>query len=83
MKIAIQPTQKQTRGLSLTPHLQQAIRLLEFSNVGLSKYLEDEVEQNPFLELKYSSNQIKKKPQPSKYKGSFKKYSFSQGKISK
>ena len=40
MKIAIQPTQKQTRGLSLTPHLQQAIRLLEFSNVGLSKYLE-------------------------------------------
>ena len=83
MKIAIQPTQKQTRGLSLTPHLQQAIRLLEFSNIGLSKYLEDEVEQNPFLELKYSSNQIKKKPQPSKYKGSFKKYSFSQGKISK
>ena len=83
MKIAIQPTQKQTRGLSLTPHLQQAIRLLEFSNVGLSKYLEDEVEQNPFLELKYSPNQIKKKPQLSKYKGGFKKYSFSQGKISK
>ena len=83
MKIAIQPTQKQTRGLSLTPHLQQAIRLLEFSNVGLSKYLEDEVEQNPFLELKYSPNQIKKKPQLSKYKGDFKKYSFSQGKISK
>ena len=77
MKIAIQPTQKQTRGLSLTPHLQQAIRLLEFSNVGLSKYLEDEVEQNPFLELKYSSNQIKKKPQPSKYKGSFKNLNVS------
>ena len=41
MKIAIQPIQKQARSLNLTPRLQQAIRLLEFSNVGLSKYLEE------------------------------------------
>ena len=83
MKIAIQPIQKQTRGLNLTPRLQQAIRLLEFSNVGLLKYLEEEVEQNPFLELRYSSDSIKIKPRLLRDKSGFKKYSFSQRKISK
>jgi|TARA_B100001750_G_scaffold227277_1_gene220773 RNA polymerase sigma-54 factor len=83
MKIAIQPIQKQARSLNLTPRLQQAIRLLEFSNVGLSKYLEEEAEQNPFLELKYDSNQINSKPRPPKEQGTFKKYSPTQRKISK
>ena len=41
---------RQTQGLVMTPQLQQAIRLLQLTNLELSQYVEQELERNPILE---------------------------------
>jgi len=41
---------RQTQALVMTPQLQQAIKLLQLSNLDLSSYVEGELEQNPLLE---------------------------------
>lgn len=41
---------RQTQGLVLTPQLQQAIRLLQLSNIELSAAVDREVAENPFLD---------------------------------
>ena len=41
---------RQTTSLVMTPQLQQAIKLLQLSNLELAAYLEQELEQNPLLE---------------------------------
>ena len=41
---------RQTQSLVMTPQLQQAIKLLQLSNMELSDYVDREVEQNPLLE---------------------------------
>jgi RNA polymerase sigma-54 factor len=41
---------RQSQSLVMTPQLQQAIKLLQMSNVELSDYIEQEIEQNPLLE---------------------------------
>lgn len=41
---------RQSQSLVMTPQLQQAIKLLQFNNVELAAYVEQELEQNPFLE---------------------------------
>jgi len=41
---------RQSQTLVMTPQLQQAIKLLELSNVELATYVDRELEQNPFLE---------------------------------
>ncbi len=41
---------KQGQSLVMTPQLQQAIKLLQLSNLELSAYVEQELESNPFLE---------------------------------
>ena len=41
---------RQTQSLVITPQLQQAIKLLQLSNLDLLNYLEREIEQNPLLE---------------------------------
>src|SRR5260370_14168722 len=41
---------RQTQALVMTPQLQQAIKLLQLSNLELSLYVETELEQNPLLE---------------------------------
>jgi RNA polymerase sigma-54 factor len=41
---------RQTQALVMTPQLQQAIKLLQMSNVELSTFIEQELEQNPLLE---------------------------------
>ena len=41
---------RQTQALVMTPQLQQAIKLLQLSNIELSTYVEGELEQNPLLE---------------------------------
>jgi RNA polymerase sigma-54 factor len=38
----------------MTPQLQQAIRLLQFSNLELKEYVEEQLEQNPLLEREES-----------------------------
>jgi RNA polymerase sigma-54 factor len=41
---------KQSQGLTMTPQLQQAIKLLQMSNLELSEFIELEIEKNPLLE---------------------------------
>jgi RNA polymerase sigma-54 factor len=41
---------KQQQSLVMTPQLQEAIKLLQMSNMELSAYVEEELEQNPLLE---------------------------------
>ncbi len=41
---------RQTTSLVMTPQLQQAIKLLQMSNIELAEYVEAELEQNPLLE---------------------------------
>ena len=41
---------RQSHALVMTPKLQQAIKLLQLTNLELVPYLEQEVEQNPLLE---------------------------------
>jgi len=41
---------RQSQQLVMTPQLQQAIKLLQLSNLELAEYVDDQLEQNPFLE---------------------------------
>ena len=41
---------RQSQSLVMTPQLQQAIKLLQLSNIELFDYVEEELEQNPLLE---------------------------------
>jgi len=41
---------RQGQGLVMTPQLQQAIKLLQLSNIELAEYCEQELEKNPLLE---------------------------------
>ncbi len=43
---------RQTQNLVMTPQLQQAIKLLQLTNVELTEFLEEEMQQNPLLEKK-------------------------------
>ncbi len=52
----LQLRQRQT--LIVTPQLQQAIKLLQLSNLDLQTFVEREVEQNPFLEHDGPSDQV-------------------------
>ena len=42
---------KQKQSLIITPQLQQAIKLLQMTNVEISQFLEDQALENPFLEV--------------------------------
>ena len=42
--------QGQTQSLVMTPQLQQAIKLLQMSNMELTEYVDAELERNPLLE---------------------------------
>ena len=41
---------RQSQSLVMTPQLQQAIKLLQFSNAELTEFVESELEKNPLLE---------------------------------
>ncbi|MHA1597083.1 MAG: RNA polymerase factor sigma-54, partial [Alphaproteobacteria bacterium] len=43
---------RQSQSLVMTPQLQQAIKLLQLSNLELREYVEQELEENPLLERK-------------------------------
>ncbi len=42
---------RQSQSLVMTPQLQQAIKLLQLSNLELSSFVEEQVEKNPLLEI--------------------------------
>jgi RNA polymerase sigma-54 factor len=41
---------RQTQALVMTPQLQQAIKLLQFSSIELTQFIEGEIERNPLLD---------------------------------
>ena len=41
---------RQSQALVMTPQLQQAIKMLQLSNIELADFVETEIEQNPLLE---------------------------------
>jgi DNA-directed RNA polymerase specialized sigma54-like protein len=41
---------KHSQSIVMTPQLRQAIKLLQFSNLELSSYIDEEIEKNPFLQ---------------------------------
>ncbi|HYM18498.1 MAG TPA: hypothetical protein VEU06_08045, partial [Micropepsaceae bacterium] len=47
---------KQGQSLVMTPQLQQAIKLLQLSNLELADYVENELERNPLLEREESAS---------------------------
>ena len=48
--------QRQSQSLVMTPQLQQAIKLLQLSNLELAEFVEQELEQNPMLERDEADN---------------------------
>ncbi|MDX6751109.1 RNA polymerase factor sigma-54 [Geminicoccaceae bacterium 1502E] len=50
MSLALRLDVRQSQSLVLTPQLQQAIRLLQLSNIELASVVERELSENPFLE---------------------------------
>jgi RNA polymerase sigma-54 factor len=49
---------RQTQSLVMTPQLQQAIKLLQLSNLEVAAYVEQEIEQNPLLERDEGTGEI-------------------------
>ena len=49
---------KQRQSLVMTPQLQQAIKLLQMTNLDLSKYLEEQTFENPFLETEENNSAL-------------------------
>lgn len=54
---------RQGQTLVMTPQLQQAIKLLQLSNIELSNYVEEELERNPLLERADSQNDSPSSPE--------------------
>jgi RNA polymerase sigma-54 factor len=50
MSVSLRLDLRQSQSLVMTPQLQQAIKLLQLSNLELVNYVQQELEQNPFLE---------------------------------
>jgi len=55
---------RQSQSLVMTPQLQQAIKLLQMSNIELSEYVETELERNPLLERDDGENDAPLTPEP-------------------
>ncbi|HIJ63223.1 MAG TPA: RNA polymerase factor sigma-54 [Rhodospirillaceae bacterium] len=53
---------RQTQSLVMTPQLQQAIKLLQLSNLELSAFIEQELEQNPLLERDDNAREEAERP---------------------
>ena len=50
MQLAQQIKMRQSQSLVMTPQLQQAIKLLQMTNLELCQFLENQAIENPFLE---------------------------------
>lgn len=56
---------RQGQALVMTPQLQQAIKLLQMSNIELQAFVDQELERNPLLERDERTELQKPEPQPS------------------
>src|SRR6056300_1623523 len=60
----LQITQKQ--GLTLTAQVQQAIKLLQMTNMEICEFVEEQFQDNPFVEeTNFSEKDLKQKPETS------------------
>lgn len=57
MKLGYQLNLSQTQKLIMTPELRQAINLLQFSTLELNNYIQEQLLENPLLEIMDESNQ--------------------------
>lgn len=55
---------RQGQGLVITPQLQQAIKLLQLSNMELEAYVEGELERNPLLQRDERDSESESAPEP-------------------
>ncbi|MBW4973967.1 RNA polymerase factor sigma-54 [Roseovarius mucosus] len=62
MNLQISQRAAQTQGLVMTGHMQQAIALLQLSNTDLQRYIEQEAEENPFIEVARSERALPSLP---------------------
>jgi len=61
MQLAQQIKMRQSQSLVMTPQLQQAIKLLQMTNLELCQFLENQQSENPFLEIDTKLNNQEKK----------------------
>ena len=59
MKLAQQLKIKQNQSLIMTPQLQQAIKLLQLTNIELTEFIDKAQMENPFLQEKKELSQNK------------------------
>jgi RNA polymerase sigma-54 factor len=62
MSLGLRLEIRQTQGLVLTPQLQQAIKLLQLSNLELRSAVDREVAENPFLAASEPESSIRARP---------------------
>lgn len=55
---------RQSQSLVMTPQLRQAIKLLQFSNLEVAAFVEEEIERNPLLEHDERPEMIGERPGP-------------------
>ena len=55
---------RQSQSLVMTPQLRQAIKLLQFSNIEVSAFIEEELERNPLLERDDRQDTLPERPAP-------------------
>ena len=55
---------RQTQSLVMTPQLRQAIKLLQFTNLEVAAFVEEELERNPLLERDERSDAVPELPAP-------------------
>src|SRR5690348_8431554 len=55
---------RQSQSLVMTPQLRQAIKLLQFSNLEVAAYVEQELERNPLLERDERADMPAEAPAP-------------------
>ena len=61
MQLAQQIKMRQSQSLVMTPQLQQAIKLLQMTNLELCQFLENQQSENPFLEIDTKLNDQERK----------------------
>ncbi len=58
MSVSLRLDLRQSQSLVMTPQLQQAIKLLQLGNLELSTHVQQELEQNPFLERQEAESDL-------------------------
>ncbi|MEL6423180.1 MAG: RNA polymerase sigma-54 factor, partial [Pseudomonadota bacterium] len=63
MALGVKLELRQSQSLVMTPQLQQAIKLLQLSNIELNAFVEEELERNPILERHDETHHTQSQPE--------------------